>query len=98
MIKLSSSALTQAVPDIKVCKTLVLTISRLYFSLPASAQPNPGINLKGRCKRRALGVCSGCRDKLHMLTPTDVHTRISTHPHPHSHARTRAHTYTCVYI
>lgn len=59
VIKLSSSALTQAVPDIKVCKTLVLTTRRLYLPLPASSQPSPGTNLKGRCKRWTLEAHSG---------------------------------------
>lgn len=87
MIKLPSSALTQAVLDIKVCKTLVLTTRRLFFPLPAFAQWSPGINLKGGRRRWALGVHSGCRDKPHipMHTHTEGHTHIPIHRHTHMH-------------
>lgn len=96
MIRLPSSALTQAVSDIKVCKTLVPTSRQLYFSLSAFAQPSPGINLRGRCRRWALGASSGCRDKL----CTCLHIQMCTHAETHTHIciQTHAHTYTCVYI
>ena len=79
MIKLPSSALTQAVLDIKVCTTLVLTTRPLYFRLPAFAQQSPGINLKGGRRRWALGEHSGCRDKPYICPHLPMHTHTEAH-------------------
>lgn len=88
MIKLPSSALTQAVLDIKVCTTLVLTTGLLYFPLPAFAQWSPGINLKGGCRRWALGAHSGCRDKPYICAHFPMHTHTEAHTHNHIHRHT----------
>lgn len=95
MIKLPSSALTQAVLDIKVCTTLVLTTGLLYFPLPAFAQWSPGINLKGGCRRWALGAHSGCRDKPYICPHLPMHTHTEAHTHIHIHRHTLTPVYTC---
>lgn len=94
MIKLPSSALTQAVLDIKVCTTLVLTTGLLYFPLPAFAQWSPGINLKGGCRRWALGAHSGCRDKPYICPYLPMHTHTEAHTHIHIHRHTLTPVYT----
>lgn len=95
MIKLSRSALTWAVPDIKVCKTLVLTTRLLYFPLPAFARPSSGVTFKGGCGRWAPRAHSGYREINHASACTHICAHM--HEHTPTSALICTHTYTYVY-